>query len=187
MAKLEQNLIPGICDNVLNYKSEGPDEDFLPFKTMYALQGRGLRCHAEPETLHPLWNLTKGAIKRSGLQPAFLKGCLMSQVDSGPFSSGGNKMSKEEAIEWLVRRMTTDQFSRLQEDMAADRIGGSSLAPKHDDFDDDEIRDLHSFPTPATKEDLLREKAFTTRGMFALTLIYFSLDSWPAIDNRSAN
>ena len=90
-----------------NSRLEAPDEDYLPFKTIYALQARGARIFIEPEALHPLWNINKGALKRSDLQSSFLKGILMTQVESGPFFSGTNKLTKKK-----LRAMQLNQCLR---------------------------------------------------------------------------
>jgi len=152
---------------------KAPDEDFLPFKTIYALVSRGARIHIEPEALHPLWNINKGSLKRADLQAAFLKGTLMSQVEHGPFFSGTNKLTKLDAARHRADRMTDQEFQALQEGMTFDRFDAKQLEPALDDTvvsSDGGNRKVFSNEVPRDIESLLEERAFTTRGIFAIDL-----------------
>ncbi len=118
----------------------------MPFKAIYALQGKGARVHIEPETLHPLWNSCKGALNASGLMIPLLIGMLMSQVDHGPFTAGTNFLHKKECMEFLVRNISYDHFITLLEGIRFDRC-----VSVHDDPAPGII--------PECKEDLLLEGA----------------------------
>ena len=100
------------------------DEDYLPFKALWSLVFRaGLRIHVEPEALHGMWNAVKNAAKRSGLQGALLLGTLMANISHGPFTSGGNLLSKQRAAEHMATSMPDEEFAQLRADMEADRLG----------------------------------------------------------------
>ena len=100
------------------------DEDHLPFKALWSLMFRAnLRMHCEPEALHGLWNTVKNGAKRAGLQGALLLGTLMANCSQGPFTSGGNLLSKQRAAEHLAETMSSQDFAQLQAAMQADREG----------------------------------------------------------------
>lgn len=117
----------------------------------------------------------KGALKRSNYQPDFLIGILLTQVDGGPFGSGGNLMTKQEACQYLVDHLTTKEFAQLQEDMQHDRIIAASMEPTDlsvDESGDPEAKMLKieaKNDVPDTKEDLLQERSVVTRGIAVTT------------------
>ena len=152
---------------------KAPDENFLPFKTIYALVSRGARIHIEPEALHPLWNMNKGALRRADLQASFLKGTLMSQVEHGPFFSGTNKLTKLDAARHRAECMTDQEFQELQEGMGFDRVDAKQFEPALDDTvatSDGDNRNVFSNEVPRDIESLLEERAFTIREIFAIDL-----------------
>ena len=138
------------------------DEDMLPFKSIYSLMTAGARVWVEPEALHCLWNSAKAAFKRSGLQPAVLLGSLMTQVNHGPYSSGANLLTKQEAMEHRVAHMTEEEWEVLQEEIFSDRL---------DHLDEvaglDADEDFFGQDTPMAKEELLDAPSINTRGIFA--------------------
>lgn len=89
---------------------------------MYALsheQG-GLRCWICPESTHAMWNDCRNAIRRSSLQHCLLLGSTMQNLSHGPFKSGRNQQSIQEAAAHLANTIRQDDFEELQELMALD-------------------------------------------------------------------
>jgi hypothetical protein len=103
-------------------RTESPDEEALPFKSLWALMFNSrLRIYIEPDSLHCLWNDVKNAYKRSECQPALLLGILLCQTGHGPFLSAGNQWTKQEVAELLGETMTESDFQDLREAMLQDR------------------------------------------------------------------
>ncbi|CAK9082746.1 unnamed protein product [Durusdinium trenchii] len=101
-----------------------PDEEALPFKSLYALcYNSGLRLYAEPESLHPMWNDLKNALKRAEFQPSLLLGILLSQASHGPFDSGAHQWTKQECVKVLSKELSPSDFAELRECMLKDRYG----------------------------------------------------------------
>ena len=149
--------IPAVKSNI---QSEVADEDMLPYKSMYALMTAGARIWVEPESLHCLWNTAKAAFKRSGLQGAVLLGSLMTQVNHGPYASGANMLTKQEAMEHRIGHLTDDEWEILREDIAMDRLDFVDDLPGVD-ADEELASDV-----PMSKEELLEAPSVSTRGLF---------------------
>ncbi|CAE7678218.1 unnamed protein product [Symbiodinium sp. CCMP2592] len=69
---------------------------------------------------HPMWNTVKGGIRRSGKQIAYLKFFICVGVLHGPYGSGKNRQSFQEAAESWARNLSFDEFQELQENMIQD-------------------------------------------------------------------
>ncbi|CAE7660841.1 unnamed protein product [Symbiodinium sp. KB8] len=97
------------------------DEESLQFKAAYMLgYEAGLRVHIEPEGCHPAWNAVKCSIRRAGKQIAFLKSLICFGCLHGPFNSGKNQQSFQEAAENFANNLAFDEFQELKELMIAD-------------------------------------------------------------------
>ena len=94
----------------------------------------------------------------------------MTQVESGPFFSGTNKLTKKEAASHAVESMSEATFKQLQEDIQYDRTCCEDLEPTLDEFYDqqyDERMDI-----PESKEDLLDQQAFKKRQLFVSSSVF---------------
>ena len=69
-----------------------------------------LRVYIEPEGCHPLWNGVKNGIRRSGKQVSLLKSMIIANVLHGPFRSGKNQQSFQEAASHMSQVMTIQGF-----------------------------------------------------------------------------
>ena len=139
------------------------DQEALPFKMVYCLsheQG-GLRTFIAPEALHGSWNDTKNSIRRANLQHVLLLGTVMGNVMHGPFRSGRNAQTLQEAVEHLSKNIGVNEFEELQDLIASDR---------HVDPDDESV--------PQFPEDLPKMDCFRTTPVFV---------SWPISMKRSLN
>ena len=62
-----------VCVVLVCWVPKVPDQEALPFKTLYALSYNcQCRIFCEPEELHGSWNAVRNAVKRADLQPALL-------------------------------------------------------------------------------------------------------------------
>ena len=134
----------------------------LPYKSVYALMTAGARVWVEPEAIHCLWNSAKAAFKRSGLQSAVLLGSLMTQVSHGPYASGANLLTKQEAMEHRLHHMSEDEWQALREEISMDR---EDCVSDHKGMDVDEDVACH-LDVPMAKEELLEAPSINTRGIF---------------------
>ena len=88
---------------------------------VYTLAHFGLRIFIFPESTHSSWNDVRNAIRRAGLQHVLLLSLTIANVGSGPFGSGRNKQSMQEAAEELSQSMSSDEFDNLLDMMIQDR------------------------------------------------------------------
>lgn len=100
------------CDEV-------SDEEALQFKMAYSLQQIGLRMMITPEAMHGLWNDTRNAIRRSGYQYTLLLSTTIGNVLHGPWKSGMNRQTFQEAANDLTTMSDAD-FQELVENMMMD-------------------------------------------------------------------
>ena len=127
------------------------DQEALPFKMVYCLsheQG-GLRTFITPEALHGSWNDIKNSIRRANLQHVLLLGMTMGNVMHGPFKSGRNAQTLQEAVEHLAQNIGINEFEELQDLIAGDR----QVDP------DDEL-------VPQSLDDLPKLHCFRTTPLF---------------------
>ena len=113
---------------VLQHTSKTPDEEALPFKSLWALQFNSqLRIYVEAEALHCFWNDLKNAVKRAELQPALLLSIVLTQMAHGPFLSGHHQWSRQETAQLLSESISHNEFQALQEAMLFDRYGEDGM------------------------------------------------------------
>lgn len=99
------------------------DQEALPFKTIYSLCNEGLRLHITPEAGHTAWNNVKNAIRRSSLQHTMLLASVLSNCSHGPFRSGRNLQTLQEASHSFAAKLRSSDelFDGLVELMLSDR------------------------------------------------------------------
>ena len=120
-----------VCVVLVCWVPKVPDQEALPFKTLYALSYNcQCRIFCEPEELHGSWNAVRNAVKRADLQPALLIGSVMSQVSHGPFTSGQNQFNREQVVDILADSMPSADFQALRESMCMDRRGEGPEIPE---------------------------------------------------------
>lgn len=83
--------------------------------------GANLRVWICPESTHASWNNVRCAIRRAGLQYTILLSTTMNNTAHGPYRSGHNQQSFEEAATDLANRISEELFQELVEGMAMDR------------------------------------------------------------------
>ena len=108
--------------------AKAADEECLPFKMAYALShevvdGANLRVWICPESTHASWTNVRCAIRRAGLQHTILLSTIMNNCGHGPYRSGHNQQSFEEAAADLAKHMamSEESFQELVDGMAMDR------------------------------------------------------------------
>ena len=107
-----------------SHSSQAADEECLPFKMAYALchESSKLRLFITPESTHACWNDTRNSLRRTGLQFTILLATVINNCGHGPYRSGGNQLSFEEAAHDLAKRMeySEESFQELVDGMASD-------------------------------------------------------------------
>ena len=68
-----------------------------------------------------LWNSVRNGVRRAGLQHTTLLSLTMSNCAHGPYASGKNRQSFEEAAEDLSNNISQEDFESLQEAICRDR------------------------------------------------------------------
>ena len=88
----------------------------------YALsfEATKLRLWIQPESTHNSWNDVRNSIRRSGLQHTVLLSTVLSNCAHGPYRSGANKRSFQEAAIHLSENISLESFQQLVDSMAMD-------------------------------------------------------------------
>ena len=118
---------------------------------VYALchQEGGLRLWISPETLHSNWNDTRNGVRRSGYQHVMLLSTVMSNMAHGPYRSGQNFRTIQEAVQDYIANIGSDSWDDLCDAIAQD---------KHTTADDETI--------PQEPADLANMECFQTLPIF---------------------
>lgn len=99
------------------------DQECLPFKMIYALQHEqvGLRMMIGADACHSHWNDIKNSLRRSNMQRVLLLGTILNNVAHGPYKSGRNSQTLQEAVAHYSESISIDEFQDLVEMMAMDK------------------------------------------------------------------
>ena len=97
------------------------DEESLPFKCIYTLAHLGMRVFIQPESTHSSWNDVRNSVRRAGLQHVLLLSLTIANVGAGPFGSGRNKQSMQEAADSISESIKPEEFDTLIDMMIQDR------------------------------------------------------------------
>ena len=84
----------------------------------------GLRGSSPPEGAHPRWNALNRRLDQHGLRGAVLKGTTIANWRKGPYMSGANEISGQDALamrlrdyadlDWLEKRADSIAFDKMR-------------------------------------------------------------------------
>lgn len=97
------------------------DEEAVGFRAFNLLLALGLRGAAFPDASHGQWGDHERAIASAGLNGSILKGTLICGCGSGPFTSGRNHFTANQAAELLLEGKDDAWFDQFNADIAFDR------------------------------------------------------------------
>lgn len=90
------------------------DEESCGFRALNLAYGPlSVRGAPIPECAHPAWNDSSRALQSSGLKPSVLKGTVLVNNYKGPFHSGRNGYSLQEAAQRLAATCSDEFLSEL--------------------------------------------------------------------------
>ena len=133
--------------------------------------GLGLRMWIQPESTHSSWNDVKNSCRRSNFQHCLLLATVMSNMAHGPYRSGRNKCTIQEAAKSLVQTMSHEEFNDLVDRMAIDRAVSES--------EDDSLPDA-----PEQILDLPAIKNLPVYVAWLLQLYYYILHFFSCLNGR---
>ena len=110
------------------------------------------------DACHSHWNDVKNGLRRSNMQHVLLLGTVLSNVAHGPYKSGRNAQTLQEAVSHYAETISFDDFNDLVDMMAMDK----GIDGDHESL-------------PDSPDDLPNLECFTRLPIFVNLLTWFNV------------